>query len=201
VHVLPENGDPALTAEGDRRASPTTAPPDTGPDGTPPPTVVEPGGTTPTTAEPSDAAGAGGGPGPAAPPSTAPPVRGSAGAPAPKAPATTAAPPPTAPPPPPPPTTRPAVSGRFMGNIVSTLDGPVLVTAVVSNGRLVDVVFGQYPDDTAQRRAYSYLSLPVLRDRSVAAQSWDVATVSQATYTSDAYRKSLKAALAQAGLL
>jgi uncharacterized protein with FMN-binding domain len=201
VHrVLDDDGAETLAEGGP--GSTTTEPPARVPDAAAPPAEPVAGDATAATEVPPDGTDAGSPPAPA--PATATPARGSASgrtatpstrAPASATPPTSAAP--TTPPPPPPP--RPAVSGTFVGDLISTLDGPVQVSAVVSNGRLVDVQFVRYPDDTTQRRAYSYLSLPVLRDRSVAAQSWDVDTVSQATYTSKAYKASLRAALGRVG--
>jgi uncharacterized protein with FMN-binding domain len=208
VHRPRDDGE-SMLAEGGPPTTPTTAPPAVPGSGAaltagPDPNDTVPTDTTPAAPDAGAGAGTTAAPGASTAAATRAPTVGRAAAP--PAPRTSgaAAPTPaptTAPPPAPaPPPARPAVSGNFVGDLISTLDGPVQVTAVLSNGRLVDVQFTRYPDDTTQRRAYSYLSLPALRDRSLAAQSWKVDTVSQATYTSDAYRRSLQAALQRAGL-
>jgi uncharacterized protein with FMN-binding domain len=85
------------------------------------------------------------------------------------------------------------------GPVVSTRWGPVQVEIVVAEGRLQDVVALQLP--TGRRSGeISTWSEPILRQAALEAQSADIDIVSGATYTSDAYARSLQAALDQAGL-
>ena len=85
------------------------------------------------------------------------------------------------------------------GPVVTTRFGPVQVEIVVADGQLQDVVALQLPSGGHSGRI-SDASEPILREEALAAQSARIDTVSGATYTSDAYTRSLQAALDQAGL-
>jgi len=85
------------------------------------------------------------------------------------------------------------------GPVVSTRWGPVQVEIVVAAGRLEDVVALQLPTGRHSGEISSW-SEPILREAALQAQSADIDIVSGATYTSDAYARSLQAALDQAGL-
>jgi len=85
------------------------------------------------------------------------------------------------------------------GPAVSTRWGPVQVEIVVGNGRLQDVNALQLPTGGRSGEISQY-SEPILREEALQAQSADIDTVSGATYTSDAYSRSLQAALDQAGI-
>lgn len=91
-------------------------------------------------------------------------------------------------------------SGTYRGSVAPTRWGPVQVTVTVSGGRITDVAVPVYPDGNPRDREINAYALPVLRQRTVAAQSADVDTVSGATVTSDGYRESLQAALDAAHL-
>ena len=90
-------------------------------------------------------------------------------------------------------------SATVDGPVVSTRFGPVQVEVVISNGSVIDVVALQLPTGRRSGAISSY-SEPILREEALQAQSAAIDTVSGATYTSDAYAKSLQAALDQAGL-
>ena len=85
------------------------------------------------------------------------------------------------------------------GPVVSTRYGPVQVEVVVADGRVEDVVALQLPTGRRSGEISSW-SEPLLRESALQAQSAQIDTVSGATYTSDAYARSLQAALDQAGL-
>jgi uncharacterized protein with FMN-binding domain len=81
-----------------------------------------------------------------------------------------------------------------LGSAEPTRFGTVQVQAVFSNGRLTDIQVVQSPPDRQTQRA-----LPRLRAEALRAQSADVDTISGATATSEAYSRSLQAAIDQKG--
>lgn len=97
------------------------------------------------------------------------------------------------------PTAPTAASATIDGTAVSTRYGTIQVEIVVAGGQLQDVVALQLP--TGRRSGQiSNAAAPILRDEALSAKGASIDTVSGATYTSDAYRRSLQAALDQAGL-
>lgn len=93
-------------------------------------------------------------------------------------------------------TTTPAYTdGTFTGPVVDAYYGPIQIQAIVKGGRLTAIKVLQYPSD---RRTSVYINrqaLPLLRDEVIAAQSAQVDVVSGATLTSEAFIRSLDAAL------
>lgn len=89
-------------------------------------------------------------------------------------------------------------SSDYLGSLVTHRHGQVQVGIRVQDGRVVRAWAAVYP--TGEAQPYTSLSVPKLVRETLEAQSADVATVSGATLTSDAWRESLQAALAQAGL-
>ena len=86
----------------------------------------------------------------------------------------------------------------FTGVEVSTRYGPVQVKIMVKNGKIVDAQTVQAPTGSSDR--YTQMSVPVLRERTIAAQSANVQGVSGASFTSYGWSQSLASAIAQAGL-
>ena len=86
------------------------------------------------------------------------------------------------------------------GSTVSTRYGDVQVRVTVANGRIVDVKSLQLPEDRPRSARISDFAGPELRDEALQAQSANIDVVSGATYTSDAYARSLQSALDQAGI-
>ena len=91
-----------------------------------------------------------------------------------------------------------ATTQAFDGAYVNTRYGPVQVQAQISDGTLSEVAVVTYPDGDGRSRSINARALPELRSEVLTAQQADVDTVSGATYTSEAYRESLQAALDQA---
>lgn len=83
--------------------------------------------------------------------------------------------------------------GSYLGTAISTRYGIVQVTAVISGGQLTDVVATDV-NATGGRM----MAVPMLRSEALAAQSANIAVISNATYTSDGYMQSLQSALDQA---
>jgi uncharacterized protein with FMN-binding domain len=90
------------------------------------------------------------------------------------------------------------VSGTFTGNAVDVGYGNVQVKITVSNGKITDAQAVQSPSGRNDR--YTNMSVPVLRQRTLAAQSANINGVSGASYTSYGWYTSLTSALKQAGL-
>jgi uncharacterized protein with FMN-binding domain len=86
----------------------------------------------------------------------------------------------------------------FTGVEVGTRYGPVQVKIMVKNGKIVDAQTVQAPTGSSDR--YTQMSVPVLRERTIAAQSANVQAVSGASFTSYGWSQSLASAIAQVGL-
>jgi uncharacterized protein with FMN-binding domain len=85
------------------------------------------------------------------------------------------------------------------GSVVGTEYGDVEVQITVVNGTVTAVSAVQLPSGGRSGRISS-LAGPILASEALAAQSANIDTVSGATYTSEAYARSLQAALDQAGI-
>ncbi len=86
----------------------------------------------------------------------------------------------------------------FDGHTIDTRYGPVQVQAQVRNGSLVAVAVVQYPNSDGKSVRINRRALPTLQSEALTAQSARVDTVSGATYTSNAYVKSLQSAIDEA---
>ena len=91
-----------------------------------------------------------------------------------------------------------SVNGTFTGNSVDVGYGIVQVKITVANGKITDAQAVQAPSGRNDR--YTNMSVPVLRQRTLAAQSANINGVSGASYTSYGWYTSLVSALKQAGL-
>ena len=90
------------------------------------------------------------------------------------------------------------VNGTFTGSAVDVGYGTVQVKITVVNGKITDAQAVQAPSGRNNR--YTNMSVPVLRERTLAAQSANINGVSGASYTSFGWYTSLVVALKQAGL-
>ena len=90
------------------------------------------------------------------------------------------------------------VSGTYTGNAVNVGYGIVQVKITVTNGKITDAQAVQAPNGRNDR--WTQMSVPVLRQRTLAAQSANINGVSGASYTSYGWYTSLVSALKQAGL-
>jgi uncharacterized protein with FMN-binding domain len=95
-------------------------------------------------------------------------------------------------------TTNKNVNGTFTGSAVDVGYGTVQVKITVVNGKITDAQAVQAPNGRNDR--YTNMSVPVLRERTLAAQSSNINGVSGASYTSFGWYTSLVVALKQAGL-
>jgi uncharacterized protein with FMN-binding domain len=91
-------------------------------------------------------------------------------------------------------------NGTFTGTAETIPFGPVQVQAVISGGRLTNVVVLQVPDRGGYEDQIVQTAVPELTSEALSAQSANIDVVSGATYTSQGYAESLQSALDQAGL-
>lgn len=89
--------------------------------------------------------------------------------------------------------------GKYTGRREYAYYGFVRVEALISRGRLVDIRVLEYPHDNGTSRYINGVALPYLIQEAVSAQSFKVDLVSGATFTSDAFARSLRDALGRAG--
>ncbi len=88
--------------------------------------------------------------------------------------------------------------GSYRGSVADAYYGNVQVSATISDGKLSDVKFLQYPH-THQTSVYiNHQAMPYLIQESIKAQSSQVDVISGATFTSQAFQQSLSNALSQA---
>jgi len=88
--------------------------------------------------------------------------------------------------------------GVYIGDSIDAYYGYIQVKAVVSNGKLSDVVFLDYPHDRGTSIRINSYAMPILKSEAIKAQSSNVNIVSGATDSSGAFRESLASALSQA---
>jgi uncharacterized protein with FMN-binding domain len=95
------------------------------------------------------------------------------------------------------PTDSPASNGQQVidGPEVDNPYGPVQVEVTVQGQKLVDAQALQLPTDRRTSRQISQYVEPILRDEALRAQSANIDIISGATFTSEAYARSLQAAL------
>ena len=90
------------------------------------------------------------------------------------------------------------VNGTFTGSAVDVGYGTVQVRITVVNGKITDAQAIQAPSGRNDR--YTNMAVPILRQRTLAAQSANINGASGASYTSFGWYTSLVVALKQAGL-
>lgn len=88
--------------------------------------------------------------------------------------------------------------GTFTGNVADAYYGYIQVQTVISNGKISDVKFLQYPNDRNTSIEINSQAMPYLQQEAISAQSANVDIVSGATMSSLAFRESLQFALDQA---
>jgi uncharacterized protein with FMN-binding domain len=89
--------------------------------------------------------------------------------------------------------------GSFAGPAYDTYYGPVQVQVNIQGGRVVSIDVPVYPADRRASRNINGRALPMLQSEVISAQSARVNIISGATLTSEAYLRSLHAALGDAG--
>jgi uncharacterized protein with FMN-binding domain len=89
-------------------------------------------------------------------------------------------------------------TGTFTGSVVSTRFGNVQVQVTLNGGTIVDIQAIQLPSGDPHSSQISDRVAPILRSAALQVQSAAIDLVSGATYTSEAYARSLQSALDQA---
>ncbi len=90
------------------------------------------------------------------------------------------------------------VDGSYTGKSVVTQFGDVQVEITVSGGRISEATTPVLTGNEGRSEQINNQAAPILRSELLASQSADIASVSGATYTSDAYISSLQSAIDQA---
>ncbi|SNY74984.1 FMN-binding protein [Paractinoplanes atraurantiacus] len=88
----------------------------------------------------------------------------------------------------------------YDGSSVQTQWGPLQVHITVAGGRITEITAPTSPADNPADAGVTAGALPQLREQVLAAQSASIDGVSGATFTSEAYKQSLQAALDAAHL-
>jgi uncharacterized protein with FMN-binding domain len=133
--------------------------------------------------------------------SAAPPAAAPAGSSPPPASAGPAAPgrsPTGKPAPPPPPAGGGLKNGTFTGGGAAARHYEVVTVTITVSGGRITVANGSCGNASGESRAICGDAMPKLQQETLARQSANIATVSGATYTSDAYMSSLQSALDRA---
>jgi len=105
--------------------------------------------------------------------------------------------------PPPPPNTPIPVRGKYKdgtytGSMEDAIYGNYRVKAVISGGKLTDVILLDYPNDNRTSNSINTQAFPMLRDEALAAQSAQIDIITGASDSSPAFVRSLQTALNQA---
>lgn len=88
--------------------------------------------------------------------------------------------------------------GSYTGSVADAQWGLLQVKAIITNGKITNVQFLQYPSDRSRSRYINSVADPQLSSEAIQAQSAKVDAVSGATDSSDAFTQSLSDALAVA---
>lgn len=92
-----------------------------------------------------------------------------------------------------------ATATTVTGSLIATRYGNVEVQVTVAAGKITNVTAVELPSGGRSGEISSYVA-PLLASEALSAQSAKIDIVSGATYTSQAYARSLQAALDQAGV-
>ena len=88
--------------------------------------------------------------------------------------------------------------GSYTGSVADAQWGYIQVKAIISNGKITDVQFLQYPNERDRSIMINSYADPQLTSEAIAAQSANVDAITGATDTSQAFIQSLSDALSQA---
>jgi uncharacterized protein with FMN-binding domain len=88
--------------------------------------------------------------------------------------------------------------GSYTGSVADAQWGYVQVKAVISQGKITDVQFLEYPSDRSRSQRINQAADPELTNEAIQAQSAQVDVITGATDSSEAFMQSLADALSQA---
>src|ERR1035437_5881116 len=89
-------------------------------------------------------------------------------------------------------------NGSYTGSVEDAYYGNIQVQAVISGGKITDVVFLQFPNDNRTSQYINSQADPMLKQEAIQAQSAQINGVSGASASSQAFQASLADALSQA---
>ena len=88
--------------------------------------------------------------------------------------------------------------GTYTGSVADAFYGNVQVQTTITNGKITDVQFLDYPHDRPTSVEINSQAMSLLKQEAITAQNSQVDIISGATQTSDAFIQSLASALSQA---
>lgn len=88
--------------------------------------------------------------------------------------------------------------GTYTGSVEDVFYGDLQVSATIQGGKIIEILFLQYPDDRQTSLQINEAMIPILQEEAIQAQSAQVDIVSGATESSVGFKDSLSVALAQA---
>ncbi len=88
--------------------------------------------------------------------------------------------------------------GTYTGSVADAYFGNLQVQAIITGGKITDVVFLQYPNDRNTSVQINSQAMPYLKAEAIAKQNANVNIITGATQSSGAFNLSLASALAQA---
>jgi uncharacterized protein with FMN-binding domain len=86
-------------------------------------------------------------------------------------------------------------NGSYTGSVQDAFYGNIQVRAVISGGKIADVIFLQFPNDNRTSQYVNSIADPMLKQEAIAVQSAQVDIVSGASASSQAFQASLADAL------
>ena len=89
-------------------------------------------------------------------------------------------------------------NGNYTGSVQDAFYGNLQVKAIISGGKISDVIFLQYPNENRTSQFVNGQAMPLLKQEAIQAQSAKVDIVSGASASSQAFQASLADALSQA---
>lgn len=89
-------------------------------------------------------------------------------------------------------------NGEYIGDVIDVYYGNVQVKAIITNGKIADVQFLQYPNARRASIKINTQAMPYLKQEAIQVQNANVDIVTGATQTSHAFRQSLQFALNKA---
>ncbi len=88
--------------------------------------------------------------------------------------------------------------GEYTGDVADAFYGNLQIKAVISGGKISDIVFIQYPYERQTSVEINEGAIPFWKQEAISAQSAEVDIVTGATQSSEAFKRSLKSALIKA---
>lgn len=89
-------------------------------------------------------------------------------------------------------------NGSYTGTVEDAFYGNIQVQAIVSGGKLTDIIFLDHPQDNRTSIFINTQAMPMLKAEAISAQSANVGIISGASDSSMAFQKSLASALSKA---